>query len=135
LNTTDDSSTKIVPKRRGIERLLFTLVNSGRAVRYLLRNEAAFQQELALACVLIPVAIFLSTTAVEFALLVGSVIAVLVVEVLNTAIEVVINRIGLESNTLSGLAKDLGPAAVTLALILWAVVWGSIVSSYWITRV
>jgi len=85
--------------------------------------------------VLIPVAIFLSTTAVEFALLVGSVIAVLVVEVLNTAIEVVINRIGLESNTLSGLAKDLGSAAVTLALILWAVVWGSIVSSYWITRV
>jgi len=131
----DDSSTEVEPKRRGVERLLFTLVNSGRALLYLLRNEAAFQQELALACVLIPAAIFLPTTAVEFALLVGSVITVLIVEVLNTAIEVVINRIGLERNALSGLAKDLGSAAVTLALILWAVVWGSILSSYWITGV
>ena len=56
---------------------------------------------------------------------------VLIIETLKTAIEVLTDRIGLEHNTLSGLAKDLGSLAVTLSLILWAVVWGGVLSRYW----
>ena len=56
---------------------------------------------------------------------------VLIIETLNTAIEVLTDRIGLEHNTLSGLAKDLGSLAVTLSLLLWAVVWGGVLSGYW----
>ncbi len=56
---------------------------------------------------------------------------VLIIETLNTAIEVLTDRIGLEHNTLSGLAKDLGSLAVTLSLLLWAVVWGGVLSRYW----
>jgi diacylglycerol kinase (ATP) len=56
---------------------------------------------------------------------------VLIIETLNTAIEVLTDRIGLEHNTLSGLAKDLGSLAVTLSLLLWAVVRGGVLSRYW----
>ena len=56
---------------------------------------------------------------------------VLIIETLKTAIEVLTDRIGLEHNTLSGLAKDLGSLAVTLSLLLWAVVRGGVLSRYW----
>ena len=56
---------------------------------------------------------------------------VLIVEVLNTSIEVLTDRIGLDRHELSGLAKDLGSLAVTLSLLLWAIVWGVIVPQYW----
>lgn len=120
-----------VPKRGGIKRLLFTLVNSGRGLSFLLRGEEAFQQEFFLACFLIPAAIYLSQSPIELTLLIGSVIVVLIIETLNTAIEVLTDRIGLEHNSLSGLAKDLGSLAVTLSLLLWAVVWGGVLSRYW----
>ena len=120
-----------VTKRTGLQRLLYTVVNSAKGLQFLLRKEEAFQLEATLALVLIPIAIYLPTTAVEFLLLVGSVISVLIVEALNTSIEVLTDRVSLDHHKLSGLAKDLGSLAVTLSLLLWAIVWGVIVPQYW----
>lgn len=126
-----DRDTGEVVRRTGLRRLLFTLVNSGKGLRFLLRKEEAFQLEALLACVLIPVAILLPVSPVERLLLIGAVFTVLIVEVLNTSIEVLTDRVSLDRNQLSGLAKDLGSLAVTLSLLLWAIVWGVIVPNYW----
>ena len=120
-----------VVRREGIGRLLFTLVNSGKGLRFLLRKEEAFQLEALLACVLIPVAMLLPVSPVERVLLIGAVFTVLIVEVLNTSIEVLTDRVSLDRHELSGLAKDLGSLAVTLSLLLWVIVWGVIVPKYW----
>lgn len=120
-----------VVRRTGLRRLLFTLVNSAKGLRFLLRKEEAFQLEALLACVLIPVAILLPVSPVERVLLIGAVFTVLIVEVLNTSIEVLTDRVSLDRHELSGLAKDLGSLAVTLSLLLWVIVWGVIVPKYW----
>ena len=120
-----------VVRRTGLRRLLFTLMNSGKGLRFLLRKEEAFQLEALLACVLIPVAILLPVSPVERVLLIGAVFTVLIVEVLNTSIEVLTDRVSLDRHELSGLAKDLASLAVTLSLLLWAIVWGVIVPRYW----
>ncbi len=86
-------------------------------------REAAFRQELALFIVLAPLGFWLGQTGVERALLVGSLIFVLVVELLNSAIEALVNRIGPERHELSGIAKDLGSAAVFVSMVLVVVVW------------
>ncbi len=90
------------------------------------RHEAAFRQEVFLACILLPLGWYLGDSGVEKALLLGSVWLVLLVEVLNSAIESVVNRVGLEQHPLSGQAKDQGSAAVMLSLILVAIVWISV---------
>ena len=126
-----DRDTGEVVRRTGLRRLLFTLVNSGKGLRFLLRKEEAFQLEALLACVLIPVAILLPVSPVERLLLIGAVFTVLIVEVLNTSIEVLTDRVSLDRHELSGLAKDLGSLAVTLSLLLWVIVWGVIVPKYW----
>ena len=118
-------------RRTGLRRLLFTLVNSGKGLRFLLRKEEAFQLEAFLACALIPVAVLLPVSPVERLLLIGAVFTVLIVEVLNTSIEVLTDRVSLDRHELSGLAKDLGSLAVTLSLLLWVIVWGVIVYEYW----
>jgi len=86
-------------------------------------SEAAFRQELVLAAVLVPVGLALGTTGIARALLAGSVLLVLVVELLNSAIEAAVDRVSLEDHALSKRAKDLGSAAVMVALISAAVVW------------
>ena len=118
-------------RRTGLMRLLFTLVNSGKGLRFLLRKEEAFQLEAFLACALIPVAVLLPVSPVERLLLIGAVFTVLIIEVLNTSIEVLTDRVSLDRHELSGLAKDLGSLAVTLSLLLWTIVWGVIVPKYW----
>jgi diacylglycerol kinase (ATP) len=87
------------------------------------RNEEAFRQELLLCLVLLPVACWLGNTNIERALLVGSLLILHIVELLNTAVEVVVNRIGIERHELSGRAKDLGSAAVFMAIANTVVVW------------
>jgi diacylglycerol kinase (ATP) len=87
------------------------------------REEAAFRQELALALVVIPLGLWLGRNGVERALLVAPMFLVLVVELVNSAIEATIDRIGRERHELSGLAKDIGSAAVFMSLLLLAVVW------------
>ncbi len=88
-----------------------------------LRHEAAFRQEAALFMVLAPLGFWLGRDGIERSLLIGSLVLVLVVELLNSAIEAAVNRVGNEPNELSGRAKDLGSAAVLLALLLVLLVW------------
>ena len=90
------------------------------------RSEAAFRQELLLAIVLVPAGLWLGRTAVERALLVGSCLLVLAVELLNSGLEAAIDRIGEEPHPLSGRAKDLGSAAVFVSLVLVLVIWSLI---------
>ena len=87
------------------------------------REEAAFRQELALAAVVIPMGLWLGKSGVERVLLIAPMFIVLIVELINSAIEATVDRIGLERHKLSGLAKDIGSAAVLLSLLLLAVVW------------
>lgn len=108
---------------RGLRRLWLATGHSLRGLRLSYLSEAAFRQEVWLAVVLLPLAFFLGDGPVERVLLAGSVLLLMVVELLNTAIEVVVDRIGLERHTLSGFAKDAGSAAVMLMLVLVALTW------------
>lgn len=87
------------------------------------QNEDAFRQETLLAAVLIPLALFLPAGAVGKALMIASVLLVLVVELLNSAVEATVDRISLEDHQLAKRAKDIGSAAVLLSLVNLAVVW------------
>ena len=87
------------------------------------RNEAAFRQETWLCSVMIPLGLYLGDNGVEKALLVSSVILLPLVEILNSALEAVVDRIGEERHELSGRAKDMASAAVALAIVLMATVW------------
>jgi diacylglycerol kinase (ATP) len=86
-------------------------------------TESAFRQELALSAVLVPLGLYLGRSGVERVLLAGSVLLVLVVELLNTAIEAVVDRVSVEDHDLSKRAKDIGSAAVLLSLVLAGAVW------------
>ena len=87
------------------------------------RNEDAFRQELALAAVFIPLAFWVGRTGVERALLVGSVMLVLIVELLNSAVEATVDRISFENHRLAKRAKDIGSAAVMVALVGAGLTW------------
>jgi len=112
------------PKLYGLRRLALSFVNSWQGFKGALRAEAAFRQEVALAAILLPLAVWLGESGVERALLISSVLLVLIVELLNTCIETVVDRIGLERHELSGLAKDVGSTAVLLSFAILITVWG-----------
>jgi diacylglycerol kinase (ATP) len=112
------------PKLSGARRLLLTFRNSWQGFKGAFRAEAAFRQEIVLALVLIPLGAYLGDTGIERALLIAAVLLVLIVELFNTAIETVVDRIGLERHELSGLAKDVGSSAVLLSFVVLGVVWG-----------
>ncbi|MBS0324520.1 MAG: diacylglycerol kinase [Proteobacteria bacterium] len=86
-------------------------------------HEAAFRQEIWLALILIPVALLLPASAVERGLMVASVLLVLIVELLNSAVEATLDRISLTRHPLAGRAKDMGSAAVLIALLNVVVIW------------
>ena len=90
-------------------------------------NEKAFRQEAIAAMVLLPLSLWLGRSWVEVALLAGSVVIVMIVELLNTGIETAIDRIGPEWHDLSKRAKDMGSAAVLLALLLCIGIWAAAV--------
>lgn len=110
-------------KPQGLLRVWRAFGNSWKGFRGAYREEAAFRQELALAIVLLPAGLWLGDNGIERALLVGPVFIVLIVELLNSAIEATVDRIGLERHKLSGLAKDIGSAAVFTSFALLASVW------------
>ena len=110
-------------KPQGLVRLFRAFGNSFKGFAGAFREEAAFRQELALAVVVVPLGLWLGHTGVEKALLVAPMLLILIVELLNSAIEAAIDRIGFEHHKLSGLAKDIGSAAVFLSILLLAVVW------------
>jgi diacylglycerol kinase (ATP) len=101
--------------------------NSLSGLGFAIREESAFRQELSLAVILIPIALFLPVGPVEQVLLAGSVLLVLIVELLNSGVEAAIDRISYETHGLSKRAKDFGSAAVMLALILCGFTWVSLV--------
>ena len=96
------------------------------ALSWAFRNEEAFRIEVSGLVVVLPLAMWLGHSGVERALLAGALLQVLIVELLNTGIEVVVDRISPERHTLSGLAKDLGSAAVMISLLLATVIWACI---------
>jgi diacylglycerol kinase (ATP) len=111
------------PKPVGLTRVFRAFGASGRGIAGAVRDEAAFRQELVLAVVVIPLGLWLGHGGIEKALLVAPMLLILVVELLNSAVEATVDRVGLEHHELSGLAKDLGSAAVMFAFGLLAAVW------------
>ena len=100
--------------------------HSMKGLRETFRNEIAFRIELTAAVILIPTALILSVSPIVRIMLVGSVFLVLVVELLNTGIETVVNRISAEQHHLSGMAKDAGSASVFVASLNLVFVWGMV---------
>ena len=110
-------------KPRGILRVLRALAASANGLVGAFREEAAFRQELALATLVIPLALWLGHSGVERALLIAPMLLILIVELLNSAIEATVDRIGFERHKLAGLAKDIGSAAVLMSFVLLISVW------------
>lgn len=111
------------PGHTGLKRIFLAGGNSIKGLKAALIHESAVRQETALLIVATIIACFLDVTNLERALLIGSWFIVLIVELLNSAIEAVVDRIGLEYHELSGRAKDIGSAAVFVALSFAAVIW------------
>src|SRR6516164_11584166 len=107
----------------GIRRLINAFFYSLSGLTMAFRHESAFRQEIALAVVLIPIACLLPVGAVDRVLLIASVLLVLIVELLNSSVEAAIDRISFDTHRLSKRAKDLGSAAVLVALALLLVTW------------
>jgi len=115
-----------MPKNTGLKRIMLAGVYAWAGIRAAFRYEAAFRQETLLAVVFLPLACLLDVSPVERAMLIGTTLLVLIVELLNSAVEAVVDRIGPELHELSGRAKDMGSGAVLVALLLWLWVWGTL---------
>lgn len=110
----------------GITRIIKAAGYSWAGIKSAYQNEAAFRQESWLAVILIPLAIWLSNSGIQMALMISSVVLLMMVEILNSAIEAAIDRHGSEQHLLSARAKDMGSAAVLFALIYLVLIWGGI---------
>jgi len=108
---------------KGLKRIMKAAVYSWQGMKAAYQHEEAFRQELMLAVVLLPIGFLLGENGVEKALLVGSVLLLPLVEILNSALEAVVDRFGEELHELSGRAKDMGSAAVFLAIVNMVAVW------------
>ncbi len=109
-------------------RLVGATVNSGRGLRQAIMTEEAFQVYVFLSVLLVPLTFMIAANYVQLILMFGAIFLVLITELLNTAVEAVVDRVGLDRHELSGRAKDMGSAAVSLSIILFFVVWGIIVA-------
>lgn len=110
----------------GLTRIIKAAGYSYKGLSAAWQHEAAFRQELVVTLLAIILAVWLDVGAVARILLIGSVALVMIVEILNSAIEAVVDRIGSEHHELSGRAKDMGSAAVSLAIVLALFVWGTV---------
>jgi diacylglycerol kinase (ATP) len=115
-------------KPTGITRLLRAFGYSFQGFQHAWREEAAFRQEVVLSMGVIPLGLYLGRSGVERALLVSPMLLILVVEILNSAVEAVVDRSGTERHPLAGMAKDMGSAAVMLSFALLGTVWLLILS-------
>lgn len=120
------------PGRKGWVRILYAAQYSWQGFKAAWTHEAAFRQELLLAAVLVPLGVLVAADTVELVLLWLTLGLVLLMELLNSAIEAVVDRVGEEPHPLSGRAKDIGSAAVFLALILLTMTWGLIAAKNWL---
>ncbi len=112
--------------KRGLYRLWNALRYSLDGLRAAYRHEEAFRQEVLLAAVLIPIALWLHVSPIGKALMIGSVLLVIIVELVNSAIEATVDRISLDRDDLAKRAKDVGSAAVLVALVNMLVVWAGV---------
>ena len=111
---------------KGLKRLINACLFSVAGFKATWTHEEAFRQEVILFVITTPLAIWLGETNIEKLLLIGSMVLVLLVELLNTAVEAVVDRVGFEHHELSGRAKDIGSAAVMLSLVWAGITWASI---------
>jgi diacylglycerol kinase (ATP) len=114
--------------KTGLIRIVHAFFNSLNGLRDAWTHESAFRQEILLAIVLIPTACLVHVSNVERAALIGAVLLVIIVELLNTSVEAAIDRISFDHHSLSKRAKDIGSAAVFVALVLLATVWALILA-------
>ncbi len=110
-------------EHKGLQRLINAARFSWLGIKATYQHEEAFRQEVLLLAIAIPLAFWLGDSGLEKALLLSSVVGVLIVEILNSAIEAVVDRFGGEHHELSGRAKDMGSAAVSLSLLNAAIIW------------
>jgi len=111
----------------GLTRIIKAAGYSWQGIKSAYKNEAAFRQESWLALVLIPLAIWLSENATQLALMISSVVLLMMIEIINSAIEAAIDRHGDEQHELSGRAKDMGSAAVLFAFVYLVLIWAGII--------
>lgn len=115
--------------KTGLRRLWNAFGYSLAGFRAAYKHEDAFRQEVLLAVIMVPLAVFLPASHIGKALMIGSVLLVIMVELLNSAIEATVDRISLESHRLAKRAKDIGSAAVLVSLINVLVVWGLVLTT------
>lgn len=111
---------------KGLKRILNACIFSMAGFKAVWKHEEAFRQEVLLFIVTTPLALWQGQTTQDKLLLIGSIVLVLLVELLNSAVEAIVDRVGLERHELSGRAKDIGSAAVLLSLVWAAIVWASL---------
>jgi diacylglycerol kinase (ATP) len=114
--------------RSGIDRIVHAARNSANGLHLAYSGESAFRQETWLAVVMLPAAFWLGRNPIEVTLLAASVVLVLIVELLNSAIEAVVDRVSFEWHDLSKRAKDIASAAVLLSLVLCAGMWLTVIA-------
>ena len=112
--------------KQGLTRLINALGYSKDGLCAAWKNEAAFREEVMLAAVALPLAFYLGKTGIERALLAGSILFILIVEILNSAVEAVVDKASPEKHELAKRAKDMGSAAVLLSLLNAAVIWACV---------
>jgi len=112
----------------GIKRIINAVGYSWLGFKATYKHEAAFRQELGLVLLLTPVALYYGADYTDKAILIASLVLILLVEILNSAIEAVVDRLGDEIHPLSGRAKDMGSAAVFLAFVIAGLIWFAVLS-------
>jgi diacylglycerol kinase (ATP) len=113
----------IKPRNTGLTRVWKASVYSIQGLKAAWKHESAFRQELMIGLLLLPISFWIANTWVEVAVLMGVCFLVLIVELLNSAVEAVVDRVGHEHHDLAGQAKDMGSAAVMLSLIMAVGTW------------
>ena len=113
----------IKPRNTGVTRVWKATIYSIQGLKAAWQHESAFRQELIIGLILLPVSFWIAKSWVEVAVLMGVCFLVLIVELLNSAIEAVVDRVGHEHHDLAGQAKDMGSAAVMLSLIMAVGTW------------
>ncbi|HIE56595.1 MAG TPA: diacylglycerol kinase [Chromatiaceae bacterium] len=116
------------PGATGIERLIRAFGYSRKGFTSCFRHEAAFRQELAATLVILPLGLWLGGNGIERALLLGSWLLVPIVELLNSAIEAIVDKCSPEPHELAGRAKDIGSAAVLLSIVLFLLIWALVLA-------
>ena len=127
----EGESPIVPPQRTGWRRIKNALHFSLEGLRACYAGEEAFRQEVWLATFLIPFSLVLPISALSTALLIASVLLVMIVEILNSAVETIVDRISKDHHLLSKKAKDMGSAAVFLSLVNLVIVWGSVLWTEW----